>query len=97
MRLHWGDLCKKGYKTLTVFAILGVIGFIGTLIGRMWLHMFPPPEHSPQWIALYFAVIVFTILFMKGVVGHFVYIFIHREECEKKKQQTGGNLTTQSG
>ena len=84
MRLHWGDICKKGYKTWTLFSFLGIIGFIGTFIGRMWFHMFPPPEHSPQWVALYFAVIFFTILFMKGVIGHFVYIYIHKEECIKK-------------
>jgi len=94
MRLHWGDLCKKGYKTLTVFAILGVIGFVGTLIGRMWFHMFPPPEHSPQWIALYFAVIVFTILFMKGVVGHFVYVYIHKEECLKHQTKENGAIVS---
>lgn len=85
MKLHWGDLCKKGYKTWTLFAVLGIIGFIGTLIGRIWLHGFPPPEHSPQWVALYFAVIFFTILFLKGAVGHFVYVFIHKEECLKQK------------
>ncbi len=85
MKLHWGDLCKKGYKTWTLFAVLGIIGFIGTLIGRIWLHGFPPPEHSPQWVALYFAVIFFTILFLKGVIGHFVYVFIHKEECLKQK------------
>jgi uncharacterized BrkB/YihY/UPF0761 family membrane protein len=87
MRLHWGDLCQKGYKTLTVFAILGVIGFLGTFIGRIWLHVFSPQEHTPQWIALYFGVIVFTILFLKGVIGHFVYIYIHKEECDNKKSQ----------
>ncbi|NPA14880.1 MAG: hypothetical protein GXN97_06835 [Aquificae bacterium] len=87
MKLHRGDICKTGYKTWTLFALLGIIGFLGTLIGRMWLHGFPPPEHSPQWVALYFATIVFTILFMKGVVGHFVYIYIHKEECLNNDQQ----------
>ena len=86
MRLHWGDLCQRGYKTWTIFAILGIIGFFGTLIGRAWLHGFPPKEHTPQWIALYFGVIVFTILFLKGVIGHFVYIFIHKDECKKITQ-----------
>ncbi|NPB05297.1 MAG: hypothetical protein GXO08_02840 [Aquificae bacterium] len=85
MKLHWGDLCKRGYKTWTVFAVLGIIGFFGTLITRAWFHGAPPEEHSPAWIALYFAVIAFTILFIKGVIGHFVYVFIHREECFKKE------------
>ena len=63
---------------------MGIVGFLGTLIGRMWLHMFPPPEHSPQWIALYFGVILMTILFLKGLIGHYVYIFLHKEECYKR-------------
>ena len=87
MKLHWGDICKKGYKTWTFFAILGIIGFVGALITRIWFHMFTPPEHSPQWIALFFAVIIFTILFLKGVIGHFVYIFIHKEECQKTSNE----------
>ncbi len=87
MKLHWGNLCEKGYKTWTVFAVMAIIGFIGTLVGRIWFHMFPPKEHTPEWVALFFGVIVMTILFMKGLIGHFVYIYIHREECIKEKQQ----------
>jgi fatty acid desaturase len=92
MKLHRGDICKKGYKTPTLFALIGFIGFVGTLITRAWFHGFPPKEHTPLWIALFFAVIVFTILFLKGVIGHFVYIYIHKEECLKKssEDQFGG-------
>ena len=83
MRLHFGDLCEKGYKTPTVFTIMAIVGFLGTFIGRMWFHVFTPKEHSPLWIAVFFGTIVFTILFIKGVIGHFVYIYIHKEECQK--------------
>jgi fatty acid desaturase len=86
LKLHSGDICKQGYKTKTVFIYLAVIGFIGTLITRAWFHGFPPKEHSPQWVALFFSVIIFTILFLKGLIGHFVYLYIHKEECERNSK-----------